>query len=138
MNQGLLPALLCVAAITEAPAAAQRWYEPEHAAAGAPLFQRHCATCHGAAAEGAAHWQRRGPDGRMPPPPLDGSAHAWHHPLKALVRTVAHGQGNMPGWGGVLSVAETLAIIAWFQSLWPDEIYLAWQRIDAAPATVRP
>nr|NIV18536.1 cytochrome c [Woeseiaceae bacterium] len=36
----------------------------------------------------------------------------------------------MPGFAEILSGDERLAIIAWFQSLWPDEIYARWQEID--------
>ncbi|MFM1892816.1 MAG: hypothetical protein RLZ44_1893 [Pseudomonadota bacterium] len=121
-----------LALLAPATEALERWYRPEHAALGAGLYRQHCASCHGPAAEGAPGWQQPGPDGRYPPPPLNGSAHAWHHPLKALYHTITRGQGNMPAWGGRLSRAEVLAIIAWFQSLWPDEIYAAWQRMDAA------
>jgi mono/diheme cytochrome c family protein len=130
-----LVALFCAVAALESQAAVERWYSPQHAAVGAELFARHCAACHGANAEGAAGWQHPGADGHMPAPPLNGSAHAWHHPLGDLVRTILQGQGNMPGWRGVLSVAEILAVVAWFQSLWSDEIYAAWQRMDAAAGT---
>jgi len=30
-----------------------RWYQPEHAKLGKPLYEKHCANCHGAQAEGA-------------------------------------------------------------------------------------
>jgi mono/diheme cytochrome c family protein len=37
----------------------------------------------------------------------------------------------MPPWGGQLSDEDMEAIIAWFQSLWPDEIYDTWAQMDA-------
>ena len=110
--------------------AAERWYRSEHARAGAALFQQHCAACHGKQAEGAANWQRPNPDGRYPPPPLNGTAHTWHHPLQNLYTTIMQGQGNMPAWQGKLNRGEVLAIIAWFQSQWPEQIYSAWERMD--------
>ena len=123
----LLPALL-----QAEPASPQRWFKPAHAAAGKPLFDQHCAACHGQGAVGAPGWQQRGPDGRFPPPPLNGSGHAWHHPLAGLYQTIMSGspggQGNMPAFRDKLSRGEVLAIIAWFQSMWSDEIYAAWQR----------
>jgi mono/diheme cytochrome c family protein len=108
-----------------------RWYQPEHAEAGRPLYEKHCATCHGAQAEGAKNWTERQSDGRFPPPPLNGSAHTWHHPLPNLVGTIQYGQGNMPAWQETLSIPESLAIIAWLQHYWPDDIYEAWYRMNA-------
>ncbi len=101
---------------------------------GAPLYQAHCAVCH--AADGSATDEWRTPDalGNYPPPPLNGTAHTWHHPLAVLDDTIANGGirfgGVMPGFAPVLSAEERLAIIAWFQSLWPDEIYARWAEID--------
>ena len=103
-------------------------------ARGAQLFQQHCATCHGQRAQGALAWQRPAADGKYPPPPLDGSAHAWHHPHAWLKQTIRNGTvsqgGNMPAWGSTLSDNDIDAVIAWFQSLWPEEIYREWARND--------
>jgi mono/diheme cytochrome c family protein len=117
-----------------APAAKRA--EPAVVARGGELFRQHCAACHGAKAEGAPIWQKAGPDGKYPPPPLNGTAHAWHHPMAALKRTIRDGTqrlgGNMPGWRDKLSDADIEAIIFWFQSFWPDELYRAWQHMDQA------
>ena len=32
----------------------------------------------------------------------------------------------MPAWGGKLSDQDIDAVIAWFQSLWPDAVYGEW------------
>lgn len=113
-----------------------RWYTSDHVARGEEVFQTNCASCHGASAQGAENWRRRGPDGKFPPPPLNGTAHAWHHPMAQLKHTIKEGSppnvGNMPGWKGVLTDAEVVAVIAWFQSLWPDEVYAAWLEMDAS------
>ena len=37
----------------------------------------------------------------------------------------------MPAWGEKLSDAEIKAIVAWFQSLWPEEIYSAWLKMES-------
>jgi mono/diheme cytochrome c family protein len=122
------------AAPAAAPPVVNRGYQPATVVRGAKLFQEHCAACHGANAEGAATWHRPGPDGKYPAPPLNGSAHDWHHPKAALMRTIRDGTaqlgGNMPAWRDKLSDDEIEAIIAWFQSLWPEEIYAAWKRMD--------
>ena len=104
--------------------------DPAILAQGKTLFATHCAACHGDRAQGAANWQQVGPDGKYPPPALDGSAHAWHHPTAVLRQVIRNGTqrigGNMPPWRDRLNDAEIDAIIAWFQSLWPDEIFAAW------------
>ncbi|HDP88838.1 MAG TPA: cytochrome c [Thioalkalivibrio sp.] len=112
---------------------ATRWYSEDQVRRGAAVFEQNCAVCHGAGAEGADNWQYRGPDGKFPPPPLNGTAHAWHHPLAQLFHMVKNGTqpaGNMPAWGGTLSDEEMIAAIAWFQSLWPDEVYQAWFEME--------
>lgn len=101
---------------------------------GGKLYQRNCASCHGAQGQGDPNWRHRGADGKFPPPPLNGTGHAWHHPLKILRYVIKRGspggQGNMPAWQGKLSDRQIDDIIAWFQSRWPDEVYNAWYRID--------
>nr|WP_296747975.1 cytochrome c [Thioalkalivibrio sp.] len=112
-----------------------RWYSVEQVMLGGHVFATHCAACHGPRAEGAEEWFRRLPDGRWPPPPLNGTAHAWHHPLWQLRQQIREGSdpehGDMPGFAEVLSDAEIDAAIAWFQSFWLDEIYAAWLVYDA-------
>lgn len=136
MTAALLTALLLPATI--ATADVDRWFTPQQAVAGEPLYTRHCASCHGTEAQGTADWRRPGADGRYSPPPLDGSGHAWHHPLPLLGRIIAHGSpggnGNMPAWKAVLSDAEIDTILAWLQSRWPERVYAAWRDIDARAA----
>jgi len=115
-------------------AAVSRWYQAQQVARGAEVFRQNCAACHGANAEGAPNWQNPGPDGKYPPPPLNGTAHAWHHPIASLKDTIRHGTarigGSMPPWKDKLTDADIEAAIAWFQSHWPDELYAAWSRMD--------
>lgn len=108
-----------------------RWYSPDLAASGAAVFAEHCAECHGDAAQGiVADWRERLPDGSFPPPPLNGSAHAWHHSISVLLQVIDMGGGSlggqMPAFGQVLAEHEKLAAIAWFQEFWSDEIYEQW------------
>jgi mono/diheme cytochrome c family protein len=101
---------------------------------GAKVYQANCAVCHGANAQGNANWRKKGPDGKYPPPPLNGSGHTWHHALPQLKEMIAEGsppdQGNMPAWDDKLTDHEIDAVIAWFQSLWPDEVYAAWYEMQ--------
>lgn len=107
--------------------------DPALIRAGADLFQQNCANCHGAEAEGARDWRKLGTDGKYPPPPLDGTGHAWHHPTEILMEVIMDGSlgdGNMPAWRGKLTDKEARAIIAWFQSLWSDDVYAVWSDLD--------
>lgn len=115
----------------------ERWYSTANVTRGAPVFAENCAVCHGKGAQGAFTWRRRSADGTFPPPPLDGSGHAWHHPLSGLAAHIkngaAPGQGSMPGFGGTLSDAQIKDAIAWFQSKWSDTTYKNWlKRVGGA------
>lgn len=111
-----------------------RWYTASQVAAGAPLYATYCAACHAADGSATADWRTPDASGNYPPPPLNGSAHTWHHPLVMLDQTIAEGgapyNGVMPGFGAVLAPDERLAVIAWFQSLWSDDIYRRWLAIE--------
>lgn len=114
----------------------ERWYAFQHVNLGSKVFQENCAACHGNLGEGAPDWKKIGADGKYPAPPLNGTGHAWHHPLKMLFHVVKNGspggQGNMPAWREKLSDDEMVAAIAWFQSKWPDQIYDAWMQREMA------
>jgi mono/diheme cytochrome c family protein len=102
---------------------------------GGRLFQQNCAACHGEQAQGLAKdWRKADKDGKLPAPPLNGTAHAWHHPHNVLVSVIKNGTvkigGSMPAWKDSLSDEEINDIIAWFQSKWSDEIYSAWYERD--------
>jgi len=112
-----------------------RWYTATQVEIGAQLYQTHCAACHAADGSATAEWRTSNAAGNYPPPPLNGTAHTWHHPREVLEYTIANGGvdfgGLMPGFAEVLNEEQRLAIIAWFQSLWSDDIYASWQGIDA-------
>ncbi|MEK7816177.1 MAG: cytochrome c [Pseudomonadota bacterium] len=103
-------------------------------ARGAEIYKANCVACHGANAEGAPNWSQKGADGKFPPPPLDEKGHGWHHPKSALVLTIKEGTlklgGGMPAWKDKLSDADIEAVIAWFQSRWPEEVYKSWALMD--------
>jgi mono/diheme cytochrome c family protein len=111
-----------------------RWYTAAQVSDGGSLYQGHCAVCHGADGSATAEWRTPDTNGVYPPPPLDGSAHTWHHPLDLLEQTIVDGGakfgGVMPGFGTVLDRDERRAIIAWCQSLWSNDIYERWKAID--------
>lgn len=108
----------------------QRWYTPEQAKQGKALFTEHCAQCHGPEAASVPNWREKNAEGKYPPPPLNGTAHAWHHPMPLLRRTIREGGapvgGVMPPFKDKLDATQIDAVIASFQSYWGDELYTAW------------
>ena len=107
--------------------------DPARIAAGRAVYDRHCASCHGAKLEGEPNWREKKPTGRMPAPPHDASGHTWHHPDAVLVGITKFGlvpgkyappgyESDMPGFGGALADEEILAVIDYIKSTWPDEI----------------
>jgi mono/diheme cytochrome c family protein len=111
-----------------------RWYTAEQVTAGKDLYMANCAICHAEDGSATVEWRTPGADGHYPPPPLNGSAHTWHHPLEVLESTIANGGvafgGVMPGFAATLGEDERLAVIAWIQDLWSDDIYSRWKAID--------
>ena len=111
-----------------------RWYKHTNVKNGESVYQKHCKICHGENAVGAFNWRKKHPDGSWPPPPLNGSAHAWHHDLNFLRSKIANGASSsserMPAFKGTLDEKEIDDVIAYFQSLWNDEIYDIWFESD--------
>ena len=121
----------------EAMAEAGRWYSQPQVDTGSVVFANNCSQCHGDNAEGLVNdWRARLDDGSFPPPPLNGTAHAWHHPNSVLLQVINNGGaafgGNMPAFENVLNEADKLAAIAYFQSYWNDEIYAQWQKMGGS------
>lgn len=129
---------LCAAAMGSLPAIAdsERWYTHNQLEQGAAVFAQHCAECHGPNAEAKPDWRVKTPEGKFPPPPLNGNAHAWHHPLDVLRRQIRLGGaplgGAMPAFKDKLTDGDIDAAIAFFQSKWSDEIYAAWSERDGS------
>jgi len=112
----------------------ERWYAADQAETGREVFSQNCAVCHGDQAQGTvADWREKLDDGSFPPPPLNGSAHAWHHPQEILLRVIDYGGesmgGKMPAFIDSLDQSEKLAAIAYFQSFWSNEIYEQWVKM---------
>jgi len=115
---------------TNAEENGERWYTEDQAKQGKLLFTTHCEECHGKNGESSPTWNRPGPDGLYPPPPLNGTGHTWHHQLTLLRRIIREGGtktgGRMPAFESKLSAEEIDALIAGFQSVWPEHIYRQW------------
>jgi mono/diheme cytochrome c family protein len=141
VNVGLVLGMLLVGCTQESEQTAQREsavkkpkFDQVVLQQGRDLYTEHCAQCHGEQAQGADNWTQRRPDGKFPPPPLNGTGHTWHHSEAALINTIKHGTkrigGSMPAWKDKLDEDQIKAILAWVQSQWPQELYTAWSRMN--------
>mgnify|MGYP001601472962 CR=1 FL=1 len=144
-----LPGLLCALLFASA---CQRESEPPAPGAGRPgdrllilesvvrgarVYQEHCAICHGPEAQGHPDWQT---PGVAAAPPLDGSGNAPKRRRQELVAIIRNGATRdglpvMPGWKGRLRDQEVEDVIAWFQALWPAELYENWRRANVGTPT---
>lgn len=118
---------------TDEPKTDARWYTQSQVDSGRSVFKANCAACHGENGQSTENWRQRMEDGSYPPPPLNGTAHTWHHALAQLKRTIDGGGilvgGKMPPFKDQLSEDDKDAVIAFIQSQWSDEIYTAWLKM---------
>ena len=115
-----------------------RKLDPEKVKRGEVIYEANCATCHGPKGESTPGWKKQGADGRYPPPPLNGSAHTWHHSTETLEKMIREGSpsgmGGMPAWDDKLTNQEINDVTVWITSIWPDELYNIWyQEIEHKP-----
>jgi mono/diheme cytochrome c family protein len=109
--------------------------DPVQVARGHAIYEKNCAECHGANGKGQpGDWRVRDAEGKYPPPPLDDSAHAWHHPTAVLMQAIREGspqgEGNMPAWDGKLTEQEMQDVVAYIKSLWSDPVYRLWLKME--------
>lgn len=113
-----------------------RWFTRAQYELGKTVYTENCARCHGTNGQSTVeNWKRPGPDGSFPPPPLNGTAHSWHHPFEILMKTINEGGaplgGTMPAFADSLSDEEKIAVIAYFQGWWDAETYDRWVEMNA-------
>jgi len=124
--------LLCVLMLLSGAAFAERVSDPQIIADGRQTYEKHCAACHGVQARGIVEdWKKPGADGKYPPPPLNGTAHAWHHPFSQLARVVEDGTarkgGKKPARSSTHKTTQIENTLHYVISLWPEEIFRGWE-----------
>ncbi len=97
---------------------------------GRAVYEQHCASCHGANAEGAPNWQEHDAHGELPAPPHNAEGHTWLHSDADLYEMVNKGWRDpfnkstrltMPAFGGVLSPEQIRAVVTYLKTLWTLE-----------------
>jgi cytochrome c553 len=119
----------------EAPAVkdqANRPFSTESLFRGVRLYQEHCALCHGPEAQGHPDWQN---PQVVAAPPLNGSGNDWKRRKQDMIEIIRngatrHGEPVMPAWKGRLSDQDIEDIIAWYQALWPADVYQRWRETE--------
>src|SRR5258708_26701034 len=106
------------------------WLDPDGVKSGHAIYAQHCASCHGANAQGAPDWQERDAQGELPAPPHNAEGHTWRHSDATLHEMVAKGWRDpfnktkrltMPGFGDALSAEQIRAVITYLKTLWTPE-----------------
>jgi mono/diheme cytochrome c family protein len=104
--------------------------DPGDVKSGRAVYEQHCASCHGANAEGAPSWQERDAHGELPAPPHNSEGHTWRHSDAELYKMVIKGWRDpfnktkhltMPAFGDVLSQDQVRAVITYLKTLWTSE-----------------
>jgi mono/diheme cytochrome c family protein len=137
---GVIVTILTLAGMCPLPASAEQpsssiaSSDADTIAHGQRLFAQNCSPCHGKEAVGENPASPMGgwhPQVGPVAPALNGTGHAWHHPPRYLFDTVRNGStvkgSRMVGWAGAMSDYDILAVIAYFQSLWPANIQKAYR-----------
>jgi mono/diheme cytochrome c family protein len=124
----------------QAPLGSDRPLSVESVMRGARLYQEHCALCHGPEAQGHPDWEN---PQVAAAPPLNGSGNEWKRKKTDLIAVIKDGAKRnnepvMPAWGGRLSNDEVEDIVAWFQALWPMDVYDRWLKVNAGAAVPAP
>lgn len=92
-------------------------------ARGETLYDAACAECHGLDGKGYAQ-------SLVLAPPLDGSAHSWHHPDSQILGLLRFGGTTMPAVAAEWSDDDVEAVLTFVKSRWEP-----WQRAEQ-PGTI--
>ena len=134
---GLLAALVLGAGAVAASEPVPPPLDPKEVVAGRIVYQKYCASCHGARGEGEANWETLNAQGELPSPPHDAEGHTWKHSDEMLYRMVSEGWRDpfnktqrltMPGFASQLSPQEIREVITYLKTLWtPEQREFQWE-----------
>lgn len=124
---------------TPSPAIVMRHFDPESVKRGALVFEKNCVVCHGPQAQGHPDWETPSDGSFAAAPPLNGTGNDWKRSRAMLAATIRNGVRRksdnvdvMPAWKGRLTDQDIEDMLNWLQSLWPAEVYDAWNKTQAA------
>lgn len=131
----LLKAMAGMDGTDSAASTQSRWYGPDEVQKGQKIYVAHCAGCHGVTGQGGPGRGQQGFQAADAAPPLNGTGHAFKHPLDDLLATISHGSPSssavgMPGFDQLLSAQQQRTVVAYFQSLWTASVYAAWRMAE--------
>lgn len=100
---------------------------------GEAVFNKNCVVCHGKEAKGITkNWKEPLANGKYPAPPLNGTAHTWHHSPKVLLNSINNGGAKFGGWmpsfKDKLTEQEKQEILDYLYSLWSKDIQQKYDR----------
>ncbi|MCW9045223.1 MAG: cytochrome c [Alphaproteobacteria bacterium] len=105
--------------------------DPGVVQSGEEIYVDQCASCHGANLEGQDKWREPMENGKLPAPPHDETGHTWHHADELLIDLTKRGpaaivgtgyDSDMPGFKGVLSDQQIVAVLSYIKSQWPENV----------------
>lgn len=123
---GVMLVALSSSAIAQA-GGKSRPLDPGQVSSGRAIYEQHCASCHGANAEGAPNWQERDAHGELPAPPHNTEGHTWRHSDADLYEMVSKGWRDpfnktkhltMPAFGTEMPPEQIHAVIGYLKTLW--------------------
>jgi len=97
------------------------WNSVQRIESGKNSYNEYCVKCHGVEGRGEPLENSAGTD-LSPAPPLNDTAHAWHHSNQGLLKTILDGSSQensrMVAWKDTLSTTDAENVLAYIKSLW--------------------
>ena len=98
-----------------------QWDSAARIESGKNSYNEYCVKCHGVEGSGEPAENIAGTD-LSPAPPLNDTAHAWHHSNQDLLKTILEGSSQensrMEAWKDILSKTDAENVLGYIKSLW--------------------